>query len=104
MGALQIDTLGTTFTIQANEDDAYLEKLLGYYNKLVTHIEKSDSIKSPLHVSILAGIMLCDELYKEKTRNAYSQSASDDESSVQDQEELERRTAGMIEKLTQALS
>ena len=67
MGKLQINLLGTSFTIQANEDEEHLQKLLGYYSRIVEDVSKIDSIKTPLQTSILAGIMLCDEVYKEKS-------------------------------------
>ena len=66
MGRLKIEMLGTSFTIQANEDNQYLEKLLGYYQRITDDVKRIDSIKSPLQVAILSGIMICDELYKEK--------------------------------------
>ena len=66
MAKLKIDMLGTAFTIQANEDKEYLEKLLGYYKRITDDVKKIDSIKTPLQIAILSGIMICDELYKEK--------------------------------------
>ena len=66
MGQLKIEMLGTSFTIQANENNEYLEKLLGYYKRITDDVNKIDSIKNPLQTAILAGIMICDELYKEK--------------------------------------
>lgn len=72
MGKLQINILGTSFSIKASEDDEYLNKLSGYYTKLVDEIQKSGMLKSGLDISILAGIMLCDELYKEKAKNSVS--------------------------------
>ena len=63
--------LGTSFTIQANEDNQYLEKLLGYYQRITDDVKRIDSIKSPLQVAILSGIMICDELYKEKQNNCH---------------------------------
>ena len=72
MGKLRIDVLGTAFTIQANEDNEYLEKLLGYYNRIIKDVQAIDSVKTPLQVAILSGIMLCDELYKEKQNKHYN--------------------------------
>ena len=68
MGKLHINLLGTSFTIQASEDSEYLSKLLGYYERITKDVGRIDSVKTPLQVSILSGIMLCDELYKEKTK------------------------------------
>lgn len=104
MGQLKIDVLGTNFTIQANEEPEYLEKLLGYYKRITKDVEKIDSIKSPLQVAILSGIMIVDELYKEKKNKiaiengTYVPSASDPDS-----EEVERRTLEMIEKINKVL-
>lgn len=101
MGTLQIDLLGTSFSIKATEDDEYLEKLLGYYKKIIDEIQKSGMLKETLHVSILAGIMLCDELYKEKSRKSLSQ----DPLALQNSnEKAEKLTAEMIKKLDKALN
>ena len=70
MGKLHINLLDTSFTVQANEDEEYLNKLLGYYSRIVQDVSKIPSIRTPLQTSILAGIMLCDELYKEKSNVA----------------------------------
>ncbi|MBQ1628915.1 MAG: cell division protein ZapA [Treponema sp.] len=100
MGNLQIDILGTSFAIKANEDSEYLNKLLGYYKRIVDQIEKSGSLKTPLQISILSGIMLCDELYKEKGRNVKFQSALEKNST---DEEADRITKSLIEKIDQVL-
>lgn len=100
MGNLQIDVLGTSFTIRANEDSEYLTKLLGYYKRIVSEIENSGSLKDPLQISILAGITLCDDLYKEKGRNAKFQNALERNST---DKEAERITKALIEKIDKAL-
>ena len=68
MGSLQIDVFNPPFVIQVNESDEYLQKLLGYYKKIIERIQNNGALKNPLQVSSLAGIMLCDELYKEKSK------------------------------------
>ena len=73
MGKLKINLLNTSFTIQANEDSEYLDKLYGYYKRIIEDVKQIDSVKTPLQISILAGIMLCDELYKEKCKNHNNQ-------------------------------
>lgn len=73
MGTLKIDTLGTNFTIQAKEDSEYLENLFSYYKQMIKQVEESAKLNEPLKISILAGIMLCDELYKEKCKNHNNQ-------------------------------
>ena len=97
MGTLKIELLGTSFSIKASEDDDYLKKLLGYYKNIVDEIQKSGMLKSELHISILAGIMLCDELYKEKSKSTVSQKPSPSN------EKAEKLASEMIKKLDQVL-
>ncbi len=99
MGSLNIDVLGTSFTIKATEDEEYLNKLLGYYRQIVEEIEKTGMMKNNMQISILAGIMLCDELYKEKSKTArFSQNLTQDSSG-----EATKLAEDMIKKLDQAL-
>ena len=106
MGKLKIDMLGTSFTIQANEDNQYLEKLLGYYKRITDDVKNIDSIKSSLQVAILSGIMICDELYKEKQNKIalengvfVSQNPEDSKNS----DEIQRITLEMIQKIDKVL-
>lgn len=99
MGKLQINILGASFAIQAKEDDAYLQKLLGYYKEIADSIQKAGNLKDPMQTSILAGITLVDELYKEKTKNA----SMEKEFSGSDDAKAEQITMEMIERIDQAL-
>lgn len=104
MGKLHIDMLGESFTIQANEDNEYLEKLLGYYKRITDDVNQIPSIKNPLQTAILSGIMICDELYKEKQKKVALENgeylASEND---MDFAEIERRTAEMISKIDKVL-
>lgn len=106
MGRLKIDMLGTSFTIQANEDNQYLEKLLGYYQRITDDVKTIDSIKSPLQVAILSGIMICDELYKEKQNKIALENGENvpqiSENSL-DSDEIQRITLEMIKKIDKVL-
>ncbi len=62
MGTLTINILGTSFSIQAKENDSYLEGLLLRYKKLINSIEQSTALHDNLKLSIMAGLSLCDEL------------------------------------------
>lgn len=99
MGILQIDILGASFAVQAKEDETYLKKLLGYYKDITDSIQKAGNLKNPVQISILAGITLVDELYKEKTKNA----SISKELSGTDNAEAERITMDMIEKIDRVL-
>ena len=112
MGTLHIDVLGTDFSIASKEDEHYLVTLLENYKAMVRIIEKnsmdsgagrharytpSDSLKT----AILAGIMLCDELYKEKQKSVRAHES--DFQKTPELTEVERMTLQLINKIDQAL-
>ena len=68
MGVLNIDLLNTSFSIEAKEDDAYLQSLLDYYAKVVREIRLMSPRTDEKRVAILAGIMICDELFKDRSK------------------------------------
>lgn len=95
-GNLQIDLLGTSFAIQADEKDEYLSALYHHYKKTVAQIEQTSSLNDPLRIAIIAGILISDELYKEKLKH------SDQKSSI-DLEQAERMALEMISRIDQAI-
>lgn len=104
MGTLQIDTLGTSFVIQAQEDPQYLENLLSYFNKITDKIKANTGLQDPLKCSILSGLMLCDELYREKKTNAENaKKPAQAEVSAAELSEAERLTLSMISKIDNVL-
>lgn len=105
MGLLKINMLGTSFAIKASEDDAYLKKLLKYYTQITEQVEKNGTLSSKLQVSIMAGIMLCDELYKEKSKKAVAKSVEAQVKQKEDAEiaQIEEITQNLIEKLDSVL-
>lgn len=107
MGALQIDVFNSPFVIQVNEDDEYLQKLLWYYKKIIERIERNGALKNPVQISALAGIMLCDELYKEKSKAQLTKTDGTEPASVpvdsEESKEAERLTKMMIDRIDKAL-
>ena len=95
MGKLVIDVLGTSFSAQADEDDEYLEKLSSYYKEITSTIKKSTNLQDPMKISILAGITLVDELYKEKQKS-FILSSNLDNSELRQAEII---TQSLIEKI-----
>lgn len=95
MGKLVIDVLGTSFSAQADEDDEYLEKLSSYYKEITSTIKKSTNLQDPMKISILAGITLVDELYREKQKN-FILSSNLDNSELRQAEII---TQSLIEKI-----
>lgn len=103
MAKLKIQLLGENFTIQANEDEQYLQKLLGYYQRITNDIQSQNQIKDNLQIAILSGIMLCDELYKEKQNKVAHENGQTTEITITEEEELEKRTKHMIDKINEVL-
>lgn len=105
MGKLHINLLGTSFTIQADEDTEYLEKLLGYYKRIADDISNMGALKNPVQISILSGIMLCDELYKEKENKLTSQKVNPSSISIakEDADKAEKLALEMIKKIDDVL-
>ena len=95
-GNLQIDLLGTSFAIQADEKPEYLNALYSHYKKTISQIENTSGLTEPLKVAIIAGILLADELYKEKMKR------SDQTSSI-DLAEAEKIALGMISRIDQVI-
>jgi len=88
---LCLDILGTSFTIDADEDKAYLQKVLDQYREAIENTQSISGINSPLNIAILTGFMLCDEINKLKMQ-------MEGESA-----EIQLRTSNLIAKLDQAL-
>ena len=61
---LRIEMLGTSFSITAGEDPAYLNEVLAQYQLAVANTQGISGIKNPLNVAILTGFMLCNEINK----------------------------------------
>jgi len=99
MGKLQIDVLGASFKVQAEEDDTYLEKLLSYYKDITDAIRSGSGLVNPVQISILSGITLVDELYKEKQKNAALMKKME----TSESEAAENLALNMIEKLDEVL-
>lgn len=65
---LSIDVLGASFEIQADESEEYLKSIYEYYKSVVDKLSKNSTVKDPLRLSIIAGILLTDEFFKERSR------------------------------------
>lgn len=95
-GYVQIQILGASFTIQADEDPEYLSRLVDYLADKVQEIERTVSTRDPLRISILAGLLLADELFKDRARLGSTLSPSESE-------EAERITRRLIRSIDESL-
>ncbi len=95
-GNVQISLLGTSFSIQADEDSEYLARIVEYLEKKVQEIEGSVAIKDPLRIAILTGLLIADELFKQKERDRQ-------EPIDRDSEEVARITQALIDRIDKSL-
>ncbi len=106
MAVLQVNSLGTSFALKADEDSVYLEKIRDYYDKVCAEIQKNDHITDQKQTAVLAGILIADELFREKKKNSdtgrESQKAGKSSAALAETE-AERLTKSMIQKLDGAL-
>jgi cell division protein ZapA (FtsZ GTPase activity inhibitor) len=88
-----LDLLGTSFSITADEESAYLEEILDQYRAALVNTQKNMGLNDPLRTAILTGFLLCDEIHKLRDRNGESPEA----------EEAERRTLNLIARIDEVL-
>ncbi len=104
MGKLNIDILGTSFSIEAKEDNEYLNKLLSYYTQVTKEVKLMAHNTDPKKVAILTGIMICDELFKdrakaEEVKKHLEMHTGENPELQKDLHEVERITLKMIQDL-----
>jgi len=97
---LLINILGTSFSITASEDPAYLDEVLAQYQIAVANTQGISGMKDPLKVAILTGFLLCDEINKIKTQVEEKQ-AHDDQARTTEVEELNRIIRDIIARIDQ---
>lgn len=105
MAILQVNVLGTSFAMKAEEDLPYLEKIREYYKNVCDEIRRNDGIEDQKQIAVLAGILISDELFKERQerlRQKDEMNGAEIDSRLG--EEAERLTHSMIEKIDRALS
>jgi cell division protein ZapA (FtsZ GTPase activity inhibitor) len=99
---LLINVLGTSFSITAGEDPAYLEEVLAQYQVAVANTQGISGMKDPLKIAILTGFLLCDEINKLKMQVEEDQTKTALEQQTEAQE-LNRITRDIIDRLDQAI-
>lgn len=95
-GAIRIDMLGASFTIRSDEDPLYLNALLSRYQTVIDTTRRTTGVEDPLKLSILAGLMLCDDLERARGRK-------DSVPQEGDAAEAERLTLDLIARIDEAL-
>ncbi len=89
---LNIDILGSSFTIRSSEDPAYLEQVIWYLEERIKETQKKVPVNDPLKIAILSGFFLVDELMKEKMKKGLPYSIT-----AKDADEIGKITTNLIE-------
>ena len=100
---LLINVLGTSFSITAGEDPAYLDEVLAQYQVAVANTQGISGIKDPLKIAILTGFLLCDEINKIKMQVEEEQAKAELEQTTELQE-LNRLTRNIITRIDQVFN
>ena len=93
---LPVHLLGTSFSLKSTENLDYLKEVVAYYEEKVDETRRGVSLQDPLKIALLTGIVLADELIKERSRRSGSLSAPE-------ADEAERITQALIDKIDSIL-
>jgi cell division protein ZapA (FtsZ GTPase activity inhibitor) len=93
---LSVQLLGTSFSLKSTENLDYLKEVVAYYEEKVDETRRGVSLQDPLKIALLTGIVLADELIKERSRHSGSLSAPE-------ADEAERITKALIDKIDSIL-
>ena len=81
MQIVNIDLLGSSFSVQTDESADYMQALLGRLKERIESMRQTTRVADPLKLSILLNITLLDELlrFKPESRESAGQKPADDE-------------------------
>ncbi|MGO8695099.1 MAG: cell division protein ZapA [Rectinemataceae bacterium] len=65
---VNIDLLGTTFSVQTDESLDYMQSLIARLRERLDALKSTTRVSDPLRLSILANITILDELVRERSR------------------------------------
>lgn len=95
---LQINLLGTALTIRADEDEAYLKRILWYLERKIEETKTRTPVVDPMKLSLLTSFYIIDELLREKAHGGRADAALPEES-----EEMERIALRLIAEIDDAI-
>lgn len=97
---LLINVLGTSFSITAGEDPAYLDEVLTQYQAALANTQGISGMKDPLKVAILTGFLLCDEANKIRLQAEEEQARAEGKRSAEEGE-LNRIMENILDRIDQ---
>jgi cell division protein ZapA len=61
---IEVNILGSTFSIQSDNDPLYLEEVVAYLKDRIDQVKKDYTIQDSLKISLMASLNLVDELFR----------------------------------------
>jgi cell division protein ZapA (FtsZ GTPase activity inhibitor) len=99
---LRLDILGTSFSITADEDPAYLEEIFSQYQSAVENTRNISGMRDPLKIAILTGFLLCDEINKTRVQAGEEREKAEAQKAGEALE-VEQRTLNLIARIDRVL-
>ena len=93
---LSVQLLGTSFSLKSTENLDYLKEVLTYFEERIEETKSGVSLQDPLKIALLTGIVLADELLKERRTHPGTLTAPE-------ADEAERITRALIDKIDSIL-
>lgn len=66
---MQVDLLGTSFSIQTDEEPEYVQRLLRFLEEKITETSQSVQTSDPLKIAIISAMMIADELFQSRNEH-----------------------------------
>jgi cell division protein ZapA len=94
--SLEVNILGSSFTVRSNQDIQHLQRVVGYLENKVQEIQRKyaeNTTQDPVKISLLAGLNVVDELFRTQRGEAADRDGS----------EAERITERLIDTIDKSL-
>ena len=65
---IRIELLGVSFAIDTDEDPAHVERIVDVLRTRIQEVDSDVDSKDPLKIALLAGMLVADEMLKDKDR------------------------------------
>jgi len=95
---IDIEVLGTSFSITASGSPEYLNEVLSQYKFMIANTQNISGMRDPLKVAILTGFILCDEINQLKLQSEKIK-AQVEERLTGESRELDRITEKLIARI-----
>jgi hypothetical protein len=97
---LRVELLGTSFTVQSDEDADHLARVSACLRAKVEEVRSRYTLASPLTIALLAALNIADDLVREREGRVAGGPAAP----LTDGDEAEAIAAGLIERIDEELA